>query len=300
MRVYAHYARENWVIDRVAAEFNSQNLDFITVDPAKADVIWVLSPWIWNSVPLKMLEQKKVVMTIHHIVPEKFNLKEFLVRDHYVNLYHVPCQKTKDFISQYTNKPIDIIGYWIDLDFWKPESKTAARRALNLDPSDYIIGSFQRDTEGHDLKTPKLEKGPDLFVQYVKENRKENTHVLLGGWRRQYIINELEKEYIKYTMMPLVQRETLKKMYAACDLYVVSSRHEGGPQAVLEAPAMKVPIISTDVGMASAILPEKCVFDVTKGDYIPTTEDVEEAFQNVQQYNLKQHVQNYGMMFWRA
>tara|TARA_Y100000034_G_scaffold20628_3_gene23617 strand:- start:8015 stop:8917 length:903 start_codon:yes stop_codon:yes gene_type:complete len=300
MRVYAHYARENWVIDRQAIEFNAQDLDFITVDASKADVIWIMSPWNWHAVPQKMLENKKVVCTIHHIVPEKFNLKEFLVRDHFVNMYHVPCQKTKDFISQYTHKPIEILGYWIDLDFWQPTNKLAARRELNLDPSDYIISSFQRDTEGSDLKSPKLEKGPDLFVEYVKKNRKKNTHVLLGGWRRQYIINELEKDYIKYTMMPLVSRPTLRLMYAASDLYVVSSRHEGGPQAILEASAMKTPIISTDVGIASAVLPPSCVFNVTESDYAPTKDDIKEAFNNVQQYNLKQHIQNYGMMFWRA
>ena len=32
-----------------------------------------------------------------------------------------------------------------------------------------LIGSFQRDTEGYDLKTPKLSKGPDIFCDIVEE-----------------------------------------------------------------------------------------------------------------------------------
>jgi len=300
MKVYVHYARENWVLDRYANEFNSQELDFITVDPVKADVIWVLSPWAWSNIPLKVLERKKVVVTIHHVVPEKFDYKNFALRDHYVDLYHVPCQKTKDFISKHTNKPIDVLGYWIDLDFWQPADKANARKEIGIPSDSYVIGSFQRDTEGHDLKSPKLEKGPDLFVDYVKRNKRENMYVLLGGWRRQYVRRELEKANISYILMEQVARSKLRMMYAACDLYIVSSRHEGGPQAALEAPAMKVPIVSTNVGIVSEVLPDNCIVDITKSEYIPTEEDVLEAYDNVQKYNLVDHVQKYGMMFWRV
>ena len=36
-------------------------------------------------------------------------------------------------------------------------------------------------------------------------------------------------------------------------MYIVSSRLEGGPQAILESALTKTPIISTDVGIASSI-----------------------------------------------
>ena len=39
--------------------------------------------------------------------------------------------------------------------------------------------------------------------------------------------------------------------YNALDLYIVSSREEGGPKAIVESMASGVPLVSTNVGMAS-------------------------------------------------
>ena len=70
-------------------------------------------------------------------------------------------------------------------------------------------------------------------------------------------------------------------MYNACDLYVVGSRCEGGPQAILECAATKTPIVSTDVGIASEILSESCVFDIDKHTYLPNEKDIEHAYNTV-------------------
>ena len=55
-----------------------------------------------------------------------------------------------------------------------------------LKEGDYLIGSFQRDTEGFDRKSPKLVKGPDIFIEIVKQlNKKHNNlKVILSGKRR--------------------------------------------------------------------------------------------------------------------
>ena len=68
-------------------------------------------------------------------------------------------------------------------------------------------------------------------------------------------------------------------------MYVVSSRIEGGPQAVPECALTRTPIISTDVGLASEILsPESVNNDLDKA--MP---NVEYAYKNVQQYTMKNH-----------
>ena len=38
-----------------------------------SDIIWLLAGWCWNQIPEKVLQSKKVVCTIHHEVPSKFN-----------------------------------------------------------------------------------------------------------------------------------------------------------------------------------------------------------------------------------
>lgn len=299
MKIFTLKANENWHSDVLYEEWRKYANDIHTDNPNEADILWILPAWQWRRVSPYFLINKKVVVTVHHVVPEKFNKEDFIQRDVYVQKYHVPCKKTYDFISKYTNKPIEIIGYWLNKELWNPINSKLSRKELGIPENKYIVGSFQRDTEGHDLKTPKLEKGPDLFIECVKNIKKQrdNLCVLLGGWRRQYVIKRLEEENINYIYKKLAPREELKKMYATCDLYVVSSRCEGGPQAIIEASGMKVPIISTDVGIASSILSENCVFEVDQETYYPTTKDVEKSYENVLKYDIEKHVEKYIDLF---
>lgn len=300
MKIFTLKANENWFCDRYYQEWKEYAKDHVCEDPYEADAIWLLPSWQWTSLGPTLLQRKKIVATVHHIVPDKFNVEEFKIRDQFVDAYHVPCAQTKENIKHLTIKPITIAGYWLNSQVWQPMDKTAARQDLNLAEDDYVVGSFQRDTEGGDLISPKLEKGPDLFVEYVKKINKPNLHVLLGGWRRQYIIKRLEEENIKYTYLELEPRDVLKKMYASLDLYVVSSRFEGGPQALLEASAMKVPIVSSDCGMARVSLNQNCVIDIQKDLYFPTQQDVEENFSKVYDFEISNHIKNYIDIFARA
>tara|TARA_R110000824_G_scaffold19196_1_gene74722 strand:+ start:150 stop:1073 length:924 start_codon:yes stop_codon:yes gene_type:complete len=300
MKVFSLVPEENWILDRINKEWESLHPELCTKNVKEADLIWIISPYLWQRVPMRFLIDKKVVVTIHHVVPEKFSknhLREFVARDRFVDQYHVPCQKTKDFISKITKKPIEVIGYWYNSDIWYPSDKTKARELLEITPDAYVVGSFQRDTEGSDLITPKLEKGPDLFVEALKKIEKDNLFVLLGGWRRQYVINRLNQENIDFKFIELAPLELLREMYAACDLYIVASRVEGGPQAILESAAMKLPIISRDVGMATVVLSENCIVDIPESMYYPVNEDLEICYNNAKTYEMHNLVEKYVELF---
>jgi len=300
MKIFLLAPNENWILDRIAKEWIQINPRLTTSSLDEADIIWLISAWQWMLIPRHILQSKKVVATIHHIVPEKFTkdkLREFLVRDQFVDQYHTPCQKTKEFVSKITKKPIDVVGYWYNSDFWHPEDKTTCRQELEIPQDKYVIGSFQRDTEGHDLKSPKLEKGPDLFIEALKNMNKPDLFILLGGWRRQYIMKRLEEQSVPYKYIEMASMDTLRKMYASCDLYIVSSRYEGGPQALLEASAMRVPIISRDVGMASAVLSKECVVDIPENLYFPLDDDINWCYNNVKQFELQNCIKRYEEMF---
>ena len=163
----------------------------------------------------------------------------------------------------FTDKNVVPSPWWINNNIWSPLNKEKCRNQLGLNKDEFIIGSFQRDTEGSDLKTPKLEKGPDRFCDIIEEIYKtnKNLRVLLGGWRRQYIINRLNQAGIPHTYINMPRLEILNIMYNSLDLYVVASRHEGGPQAIAECSATKTPIISTDVGCADYFLNKDCIFN---------------------------------------
>ncbi len=300
MKVFCHRPRENWICDRIAKEWDMSNPKVYTDNIVEADIIWLLASWCWKQIPHQILFSKKVVATIHHIVPEKFNqekLNDFLVRDQFINLYHVPNKKTYQFLSQLTKKPIKIVGYWFDSSKWKKEDKFNSRDFLKIPRDDYYVGSFQRDTEGSDLISPKLEKGPDLFCDYIEKLNIENLHVLLGGWRRQYVISRLKESNIKFTYFELADHETLSRMYSALDLYVISSRFEGGPQSALEASGMKIPVISTDVGMTSDILHRDCIFDTLDPEFTPNNIHIQHGYEQAMNFELQLHKKRYISMF---
>ena len=302
MKVFVLAPKEDWICDRLAEEWKNKFNNYIADTPESADVLWLLAGWCWNHIPREVLTQKKVVLTVHHIVPDKFTnqkYQEFVFRDQFVDVYHVPNVKTASLVSQITSKPIKVISYWLNDDLWKPLEKDEAKNVLGLKDNAFYVSSIQRDTEGYDLKTPKLEKGPDVFCDYLIQHRGKfkNLHVLLGGWRRQYIQKRLETENIPYTLFEKDTIEKVRMIYASTDLYIVSSRQEGGPQAVIECAAMNIPIISTDVGISSEVLSENCVFDISNNFYLPTQKDIEINFENVQKLRLELHGKEFITLF---
>lgn len=298
MKIFINDANESWIVDRLKSEFIKENSNIIVNNPKNADIIWLIAPWLWRYQNNYNLTNKKIITTVHHVDPIKFDKSDFMTRDNYTNAYHVPCLRTKVFIQQFTKKPVYQLPYWFNDKLWKPIDRLDARKKLGFNKNDFIIGSFQRDTEGNDLKSPKLCKGADLLGNYFDYNKTDNLIVLLGGWRRQYIINRLERVGIRYKYIEMGDITTLRAMYSALDLYIVSSREEGGPQALLEAGGMKIPIISNDVGMARAVLHKNCVFNINNKNYIPTKNDIDYTYNNIMNnFTLGKLSQNYKDMF---
>ena len=64
MKIYVLYKREKWITDELADEWIKNNRDIYTTDLDKADVIWILSDYIINTIPYYYLVNKYVV-TIH-------------------------------------------------------------------------------------------------------------------------------------------------------------------------------------------------------------------------------------------
>ena len=50
-------------------------------------------------------------------------------------------------------------------------------------------------------------------------------------------------------------------LYHLLDLCLITSRHEGGPRAILEAAASRIPLVSTPVGLAQDIVHSSCLYD---------------------------------------
>ncbi|TML72467.1 MAG: glycosyltransferase [Actinobacteria bacterium] len=137
------------------------------------------------------------------------------------------------------------------------ETKAGAREALGLPASAFVVGSFQKDGVGWgEGFEPKLVKGPDVLVAALAllQEAVPELYVLLTGPARGYVRRELERLGIPYRHTVVASRDELARAYQALDVYLVSSRQEGGPKAMLEAMATGVPFAATRVGQAQELV----------------------------------------------
>ncbi len=155
---------------------------------------------------------------------------------------------------------LHVIPIGFHADWFKPPTpaqRARVRRAFDFPDQAFVVGSFQKDGVGWgDGNDPKLIKGPDVFVAAMKRLRERvpELHVLLTGPARGYVKRGLEAAGSPWRHRMLRTYRQTECTYHALDAYVVSSRQEGGPKAVLEAMATGVPLITTRVGQATDLV----------------------------------------------
>jgi len=153
-----------------------------------------------------------------------------------------------------------------------PALKTAVRQELGIPFQATVIGSFQKDGNGmQEGLEPKLIKGPDILLETLSILRKStpDLFILLTGPARGYIKKGLEALKIPYSHNYLNDYREIGKYFNALDAYIISSRDEGGPKAVLESMASGVPLISTKVGQAVDLIEHE------KNGFLADIEDAE-------------------------
>ena len=348
-----------WICDVLKQEFQEFNKIDLNLSPYDADVIWYLAPWNYRKIPKQikdisvwreMLKKKYVISTIHHIDEEKYKLGEhdkiFEFTKEYTNLYHVLCKSTKNLLEKLNhNIEIKLIRLWVNDKVFKPiNNKKFLKNKYNLSNNSFLVGSFQKDTEGRkywrcphcfecnrDEKVknikcincgknapswtnskdklkkmeyfPKLSKGPDLFMEIINDMRKngKNIEVVLTGLRREYLMTRLKKNGIKYYYFNMLKLEQINELYNCLDLYVVSSRCEGGPRSIFEAGITKTPIISTDVGVSSYLLNKEAIFDANNVmSYRNAKYDVNEVFNNVSNLRMDNYLSEFTSKLYES
>ncbi|MBF0355159.1 MAG: glycosyltransferase family 4 protein [Alphaproteobacteria bacterium] len=147
----------------------------------------------------------------------------------------------------------------VDLKLFCPPPSPLYRNSLRSElgiPEDRIcIGSFQKDGNGwQEGLEPKLIKGPDVFLDTLNLIKdKYPVFVLLTGPARGFVRQGLEKMGIPYAHAMLSDYSEVVRYYHALDMYLMTSREDGAPAALLESFACGVPLIATRVGMVPDI-----------------------------------------------
>jgi glycosyltransferase involved in cell wall biosynthesis len=148
----------------------------------------------------------------------------------------------------------------VDLALFRPvasqEQKKRLRHELGVPEGAVCIGSFQKDGNGWgEGLEPKPIKGPDVFLGTLERLRSSYPlFVVLTGPARGYVKQGLERLGIPYVHKMLNDYRDIASYYHAIDLYLMTSREEGAPAALLESFASGTPLVATRVGMVPDIV----------------------------------------------
>jgi glycosyltransferase involved in cell wall biosynthesis len=165
----------------------------------------------------------------------------------------------KRFIDwRISSSKLHLIPISVDKKLFSPDFSSAEhlRENLGIPVNSIVIGSFQKDGVGFDDGLiPKMIKGPDIFCDVVERlNNEFPIVVLLTGPARGYVKKRLEEAGVRYIHFYEKNPKNIAKYYKALDLYLMTSREEGGPKSLLESLFSGIPFVGTDVGMVNDVL----------------------------------------------
>lgn len=214
------------------------------------------------------LWENRIAFPYYHGDPSSGD-KEIIREYNSIRKYHekisriqVTNSRMKDIIldSGISEEKVFLIPISVNTDFFgsqTAESRIAARKEYQIPLNAVVVGSFQKDGVGwKDGLEPKLIKGPDIFLKVIsilKESIPE-IYVLLSGPARGYVKNGLERLSVPHKHIFLEDYSKIGSLYHCLDVYIVTSRQEGGPKSVLESMACGVPLVTTRVGQAADLV----------------------------------------------
>ena len=161
---------------------------------------------------------------------------------------------------------ISVIHNAIDTEEWAPGSICPTlREELGIPHDSLVLGYVGRIMPEKDLDTW-LRAAAVVARQYP-----EAQFVLVGEGRDASTLSQLQRLATDLGIAERVYfpgyRAQLLPVYAAFDLFVLTSRREGLPNSVLEAMAMGLPVVTTDVaGTKELVLHEQTGFVLPQGD----------------------------------
>ncbi|HFU76306.1 MAG TPA: glycosyltransferase [Arcobacter sp.] len=283
-----------------------------------ADIIYVV--W-WNELLrikfrfLNLFFKKKIIACItNDLTHQEDELQKVL---NYVDLFVYANSQQKEKLKKYkvAGNKLFFNPFYVDETLFKPlkisKQELCDRFSVEyqLLKGKYLVGSFQRDSLGNDLSQQKWQKNPETLIEIMKQVDTSNIVLVIAGPRRHYLIHRCREEKIPYLfigdesyiekmeddlLLNALSIEDMPYLYNLIDLYIVSSKSEGGPKAIPEAVLCGTDIISTDVGFARDLLDERLIY-----------KDVKQAVETIgelgQQKSLfENQVQNYyGFSFFQ-
>jgi glycosyltransferase involved in cell wall biosynthesis len=133
------------------------------------------------------------------------------------------------------------------IENFRPDSKDQTfRREIGISDKTLLVGNIGR------LSPEKGQSDCVRVAAAVLKDYKDAKFVLIGKGDDEVRLRELaQKLEITNEVIFMGYRDDMQRIYNSLDLVVQSSYTEGMPNVILEALAMEVPVIATDVGGTS-------------------------------------------------
>ena len=232
----------------------------------------------------------------------KYKLKK-LIKDIDPDIIHTHGSKTSSIISSIKTKNYKHVA---TIHGVKKNKKIYEKADLIIGVSDKALKGINHETicinnwwhpklkkiqnknNKYALAVGRLEKvkGFDLLIASWK-NIDANL-VIIGSGKERNKLNELiEQNNLseKVKIIDAVKKEELLNYYQDASVLIISSRDEGGPRVALEALYLEIPVISTDVGHMSQILPKELLAE--KNNQSALQDMLEKYVDNIHLYNQK-------------
>ena len=232
----------------------------------------------------------------------KYQLKK-LIKDIDPDIVHTHGSKTSSIISSIKTKNYKHVA---TIHGVKKNKKIYEKADLIIGVSDKALEGINHETicinnwwhpklkkiqnknNKYALAVGRLEKvkGFDLLIASWK-NICANL-VIIGSGKERNKLNELiEQNNLseKVKIIDAVKKEELLNYYQDASVLIISSRDEGGPRVALEALYLEIPVISTDVGHMSQILPKELLAE--KNNQSSLQDMLEKYVDNIHLYNQK-------------
>lgn len=235
----------------------------------------------WILYVKKLLNKRLFAVVTNDITvfPKKLDMLK-----KYVDVFIAPSQRIYEYLKGKKIK-VFMIPFFVDPNIFHSVnlSKEDICKKLRIDYSKIknktIIGSFVRDSLGSDLNQPKWQKNPDLLITILSNLPKEKYLFLLAGPRRHYIIQKCKAEnipFLFYGQQSLIYQQKddillnnldlsiMNYLYNLSDVYIISSKNEGGPKQVLECALTKTLVFSTKVGLVPDFIHPYLIYEENK------------------------------------
>jgi glycosyltransferase involved in cell wall biosynthesis len=229
------------------------DINIIHAHDYKSDLFaYLVHRWLWRRrIALLSTAHAWVILGPRGELYRRLDL--FLMRrfDHLIAVSH--ATKREMVAAGVPESAISVIHNAIDIEAWSPQrATTTLRKELGLERAFPVVGYVGRIMPEKDLHT--WLRAAALVARKCSQAR----FVLVGDGRDGTTQHQLQKLAVTLGIAEQViflgYRKDLLPIYATFDMFMLSSRREGLPNSILEAMAMGIPVVTTDIAGAKELV----------------------------------------------